>query len=90
MKKLIISGLLMIAVIIGGCGSTGNDKDKEPGEPEGTFEEAGDGKYEFVSYSENVKGIIRMNGWEGASFEVTESADSPFTVGDIFEFGFAF
>lgn len=33
MKKLIISGLLMIAVIIGGCGSTGNDKDKEPGEP---------------------------------------------------------
>ena len=33
MKKSIISGLLMIAVIIGGCGSTGNDKDKEPGEP---------------------------------------------------------
>ena len=60
------------------------------GETEGTFEEAGDGKYEFVFYSENVKGILRMNGWEGASFEVTESADSPFAAGDLFEFDFAF
>ncbi|MCR5604931.1 MAG: DUF1311 domain-containing protein [Lachnospiraceae bacterium] len=57
---------------------------------EGTFKEIGDGEYEFVSYGENVKGIIKMNGWENASFEVTESADSPFTVGEKFEFDFAF
>lgn len=60
------------------------------GGTEGIFKEIGDGEYEFVSYSENVKGIIRMNGWEGASFEVTESVDSPFTVGEKFEFDFAF
>jgi uncharacterized protein YecT (DUF1311 family) len=60
------------------------------GGTEGTFKEKGSGEYEFTSYSENVKGIIRMNGWEGASFEVTESVDSPFTAGDKFEFDFAF
>lgn len=60
------------------------------GGTEGTFKETGNGEYEFVSYSENVKGIIKMNGWEGASFEVTESVDSPFTVGENFEFDFAF
>ena len=60
------------------------------GETEGTFREKGNGEYEFISYSENVKGIIRMNGWEGVSFEVTASVDSPFTVGEIFEFDYAF
>ena len=60
------------------------------GGTEGTFKEIGNGEYEFVSYSENVKGIIKMNGWKGASFEVTESVDSPFTVGEKFEFDFAF
>ena len=60
------------------------------GGTEGIFKETGTGEYEFISYSENVKGIIKMNGWEGASFEVTESVDSPFTVGEKFEFDFAF
>ena len=60
------------------------------GGTEGTFKETGNGEYEFVSYSENVKGTIKMNGWEGASFEVTESVDSPFTVGEKFKFDFAF
>ena len=60
------------------------------GETEGTFSDKGNGVYEYVSYSENVKGIIRMNGWDGASFEVTECSDCPFNVGDIYEFDFAF
>lgn len=105
MKKTILFGLITAIVILSGCNKdkakepaeavTGTiiiedeTKDKEliikPSE-----EIAGNGEYEFVSYSENVKGIIKMNGWEGASFEVTESVDSPFTVGENFEFDFAF
>lgn len=60
------------------------------GETEGTFSDKGNGVYEYVSYSENVKGIIRMNGWDGATFEVTECFDCPFNAGDKYEFDFAF
>jgi uncharacterized protein YecT (DUF1311 family) len=60
------------------------------GGTEGTFSDGGNGVLEFTSYSENVKGIIRINGWEGATFEVTECFDCPFTVGDKYEFNFAF
>lgn len=60
------------------------------GGTEGTFSDKGNGVYEFISYSENVKGIIRMNGWDGATFEITECTDSPFNAGDVYEFDFAF
>lgn len=60
------------------------------GGTEGIFSDKGNGVYEFTSYSENVKGIIKMNGWDGATFEVTECTDSPFSVGDKYEFNFAF
>ena len=60
------------------------------GETEGTFKDKGDGVFEYISYSENVKGIIKMNGWDGATFEVTECYDCPFNAGDKYEFDFAF
>ncbi len=60
------------------------------GETEGTFTEKGDGVFEYTSYSENVKGIIRLNGWDGATFEITECSDCPFNAGEKYEFGFAF
>ena len=57
---------------------------------EGTFSEKENGDLSFTSYGENVKGIIKIFGWEKAVFEVTECKDSPFNVGDSFTFDFAF
>ena len=57
---------------------------------EGTFTENGNGYLDFTSYEENVKGIIKILGWEKAVFEITECKDSPFNVGDSFTFDFAF
>jgi hypothetical protein len=57
---------------------------------DGTFSENGNGDLAFTSYGENVKGIIKIFGWEKAVFEVTECKDSPFNVGDSFTFDFAF
>lgn len=57
---------------------------------DGTFSENGSGDLAFTSYGENVKGIIKIFGWEKAVFEVTECKDSPFNVGDSFTFDFAF
>ena len=57
---------------------------------DGTFTERENGDLSFTSYGENVKGIIKIFGWEKAVFEVTECKDSPFNVGDSFTFDFAF
>ena len=57
---------------------------------EGTFNENSNGDLDFVSYDEKVKGTIKIFGWEKAVFEVTESKDSLYKVGDKFEFDFAF
>lgn len=60
------------------------------GTTEGTFTESSNGDLIYTSYDENVKGIIQIYGWEKAIFDVTESKDSPFTIGDKFTFDFAF
>lgn len=57
---------------------------------EGTFIEKENGDSAFTSYEENVKGTIKIFGWEKAVFEVTECKDSPFNVGDSFTFDFVF
>lgn len=57
---------------------------------DGNFTEKENGDLAFTSYGENVKGIIKIFGWEKAVFEVTECKDSPFSVGDSFTFDFAF
>ena len=58
---------------------------------EGTFIDNGNGKLAFTSDDGSVKGIIKIGGWEGASFQVTEIAgESPFSVGEEFQFPFSF
>ena len=63
------------------------------GEIEGTFVDNGDGNLEFT-YSWDggtVKGIIQIKGWDGATFEVTETTGAvPFSKGEKFEFPVAF
>ncbi|MCR5584921.1 MAG: DUF1311 domain-containing protein [Lachnospiraceae bacterium] len=61
------------------------------GKLRGVFTASGDKDYIFTSDDEKVKGLIRINGWNGASFEVNEvSGESPFHVGDKFEFNYVF
>lgn len=61
------------------------------GKMEGTFVDNGNGELAFTSNDESVKGIIKINGWEGAGFTVTEtSEESVFSVGEEFHFPFAF
>lgn len=61
------------------------------GEITGTFTDNGNGELSFISDDESIKGIIQINGWDGASFRITESADgSPFTTGEVFLFPIAF
>ena len=61
------------------------------GKTEGTFVDNGNGELAFTSDDESVKGIIKINGWDGASFKVTEtSEESVFSVGEEFEFPFIF
>ena len=61
------------------------------GEIEGTFIDQGDGKLVVTSDDGSVKGVIQMNGWNGASFTVTEvTGESPFAEGEVFEFPFVF
>ena len=61
------------------------------GEIEGTFKENSDGTLAFTSDDESVKGTITINGWDGATFEVTEVNGASFlTIGDKFEFPFVF
>lgn len=60
------------------------------GEISGTFTDNGNGELAFTSEDESVKGIIQINGWDGARFTVTEtSGESIFSVGEEFEFPFA-
>lgn len=61
------------------------------GETEGTFVDNGNGELTFTSDDGNIKGIININGWDGASFKVTEtSGESVFSVGEEVKFPFAF
>lgn len=61
------------------------------GETEGTFVDNGNGELAFTSDDGSVKGIIKINGWDGAGFTVTEtSGKSIFSVGEEFEFPFVF
>lgn len=60
---------------------------------EGTFVDNGNGSLDFT-YSWDggtVEGIIQINGWDGATFEVTETTGAVhFHVGEKFEFPVAF
>ena len=61
------------------------------GETEGTFVDNGNGELAFTSDDGYVKGTIKINGWDGASFEVTEtSGEAVFSVGEKVEFPFVF
>ena len=61
------------------------------GETEGTFVDNGNGELAFTSDDGYVKGTIKINGWDGASCEVTEtSGEAVFSVGEKVEFPFAF
>lgn len=61
------------------------------GELKGSFVDNGNGELEFSSEDGSVKGIIQINGWDGASFEVTETSNpDSFPVGQKTEFPFAF
>ena len=41
------------------------------GEITGTFTDNGNGELSFISDDESIKGIIQINGWDGASFRTT-------------------
>ncbi len=61
------------------------------GEIEGNFVDEGNGKLAFTSDDGSIKGNININGWQGATFEVTETIGAvPFSVGEKVEFPFAF
>ena len=61
------------------------------GEMEGSFVDHGNGELSFTSEDGSVKGMIKIDGWNGASFKVTEIyGEFPFSVGEEFEFPFAF
>lgn len=60
------------------------------GEMEGSFVDHGNGELSFTSEDGSVKGMIKIDGWNGASFKVTETyGESPFPAGEEFEFPFA-
>lgn len=44
------------------------------GETKGTFVDNGNGELAFTSDDGSVKGTIKINGWDGASFKVTETS----------------
>ena len=61
------------------------------GETEGSFVDNGNGELVFTSEDGSVKGTITIDGWNGASFKVTEiCGESPFSVGEEFEFPLTF
>lgn len=61
------------------------------GETKGTFVDNGNGELAFTSDDGSVKGIIKINGWDGASFKVTETlGDSVFSIGEEVQFPFVF
>lgn len=80
-------------------GETGDDEAVislyRVGEIEGTFVDNGKGELSFTSTDADggiVRGIIKINGWDGASFTVTEAPDGGYTwyAGQEFEFPFVF
>ena len=61
------------------------------GQIEGTFIDCGNGKLDFTSDDGDIKGIIQINGWDGATFDITETiGEGIFSVGETFEFPFVF
>lgn len=61
------------------------------GEIEGSFADNGNGELIFSSEDGSVRGTIQIDGWNGASFKVTEiCGESPFSVGEEFEFPLTF
>ncbi|MBE5921597.1 MAG: DUF1311 domain-containing protein [Lachnospiraceae bacterium] len=61
------------------------------GKIEGTFIDNGNGELDFASDDGSIKGIIKINGWDGATFEITETIGAvPFSVGDKVDFPFTF
>lgn len=56
----------------------------------GTFTDKGNGELSFETNDETIKGIIHINGWSGADFEVTESKNDVLTAGEKYNFDFAF
>lgn len=61
------------------------------GETKGSFVDNGNGELAFTSDDGTVKGIIKINGWDGASFKVTETAgNSIFFVGEEDKYPFVF
>lgn len=58
---------------------------------EGSFVDNGNGNLSFLSNDGTVKGTIVIDGWKGASFEITEAAgECAFSAGEKFEFPFVF
>lgn len=54
---------------------------------DGTFVDKGNGELDFTSDEGNVRGIIKIKGWDGAVFTVKEvTGGSPLTVGEEFTF----
>lgn len=61
------------------------------GKIEGNFIDNGNGNLDFISDDGSIKGTIQINGWYGATFEVTETIGAvPFSKGEKFEFPVAF
>ncbi len=61
------------------------------GETKGTFVDNGNGELAFTSDDGSVKGTIKINGWDGASFKVTEtSGEAVFSAGEEVNFPFTF
>ncbi len=57
---------------------------------EGIFADYGNGDLSFISYDQTVKGNIHIDGWNGATFMITECTSGMFTAGDTFEFNFVY
>lgn len=61
------------------------------GGTKGNFVDNGNGELFFTSEDGSVEGIIRIYGWDGASFKVTgTSGESAFSVGEETRFPFVF
>ena len=95
MKKRICAAawILLMAGLCAGCGGADEAVVSLPGRDEldGTFADGGNGGLAFTSDDGSVKGVIRIDGWDGARFEVTEAADgSPFSAGETAEFPIVF
>ncbi|WP_026503716.1 lysozyme inhibitor LprI family protein [Butyrivibrio sp. NC3005] len=57
----------------------------------GSYKDNGNGEIQFTAKDSSIEGIIRINGFDGASFEVTASnGNSSFNVGDKFQFPFVY